>query len=164
MHAACLVAEYRSLEKANVGLQVLTNLDFASDAVSIVSLNHQGTLEHVDTHDQDDQDPHELSRSMEVGALLAGTALAPTFLGTIIGPLIVAGPLLAVIAGASMGGVLDGAARWGIHPHAAKDYEQKIADGAILIVVTSTPPRLDEAQASLKTTGPETLERFAYRR
>jgi len=165
MHAACLVAEYPTAEKAQLGLQVLTNLDFASDAISIVSLNHEGTLGHVSLPepDPDGEDAHKLSKSIEVGALLGSAALAPAFLGTVIGPLMVAGPLVALIAGASIGGVLDETSRWGIHRDAAKHYEQRIKDGAILIIVTSTAPRLDEAQASLKTTGPDGLERFAYK-
>jgi uncharacterized membrane protein len=163
MHAACLVAEYSTLEKAQLGLEVLSNLDFASDAVSIVSLNHAGTLEQVDVPDREEQDSHELSKSIELGAFAAGTALAPVFLGSVIGPLMVGGPLLALIAGASMGGLLDETLRWGIQPHTAKHYEQKIKDGSVLIIVTSTPPRLGEAQASLKTTDPESLERFARR-
>lgn len=163
MHAACLVAEYKTLAKAQLGLQVLTNLDFASDAISIVSLNHEQTLGQVDVPDGDEHEPHELSKSMELGALAAGTALAPAFLGSVIGPLMVAGPLLALVAGAAMGGLLDETLRWGIQPHTAKDYEQKIKDGSILIIVTSTPPRLDEAQASLKTTDPASLERYARR-
>lgn len=165
MHAACLVAEYPTAEKAQLGLQVLTNIDFASDAISIVSLKHAGTLGHLvlPAPDPDHEDAHELSKSMEVGALLGGAALAPAFLGTVVGPLMVAGPLVALVAGASIAGVLDETARWGVHHGAAEHYEQRIKEGAILIIVTSTPPRLDEAQASLKTTGPDSLERFAYK-
>ncbi|MEO8270598.1 MAG: DUF1269 domain-containing protein [Aureliella sp.] len=165
MNAACLVAEYSTAEKAQLGLEVLANLDFATDAISIVSLNHEGTLGHLvlPEPDPDDEDAHELSKSMEVGALLGGAVLAPAFLGTIIGPLIVAGPLVALVAGASIGGVLDGTSRWGIQRNAAEHYEQRIKDGAVLIIVTSTPPRLDEAESSLKTTGPDGLQRFAHK-
>lgn len=41
MHAACIVAEYHTAEAAQVGLEVLTNLDFEFDAISIVSLHHE---------------------------------------------------------------------------------------------------------------------------
>jgi outer membrane lipoprotein SlyB len=163
MHAACLVAEYPTIAKALSGLEILTNLDFASDAISVVSLNHTGTLEHVALKEGDAEGTRELSNSMKIGAFLGGTALAPVYLGSMIGPLMIAGPIVALIAGATAGGLLDGTLRWGINKHAAKDYEQKIKDGSVLIIVTSTPPRLDEAAASLKTTGPESLERFAYR-
>ncbi len=165
MNAACLVAEYTTAEKAQLGLQVLTNIDFASDAISIVSLNHEGGLGHLvlPEPDADHEDAHEISKSMEVGALLGSAALAPTFLGTVVGPLMVAGPLVALVAGASIAGVLGGTSHWGVHGVAAEHYAQRIKEGAILIIVTSTPPRLDEAQASLKTTGPDSLERFAYK-
>jgi uncharacterized membrane protein len=169
MRAACLVAEYVTVAKAQLGLQILTNLGFESDAVSVVSSVDSGTMDHVALKEDDPEDvhdskhPRELSKSVEMGALVASAALAPVFLGSMIGPLMIAGPLVALFAGATAGGLMDETLRWGIHKHAAKDYEQKIKDGSILLIVTSTPPRLDEASASLKTTGPESLERFEYR-
>jgi len=49
---------------------------------------------------------------------------------------------------------------FGIRAHDAAHYEARILEGAVIAIITSTPPRLDEAQVVMKTTGPECLKRF----
>lgn len=51
----------------------------------------------------------------------------------------------------------------GINSHKVSEYEKRISEGAILMIVTSTPPRLDEAQRTLKATKAVGLQQFAVR-
>jgi hypothetical protein len=101
MHAQCLVAEFASLEKAQVGVEVLESFDFQSDAVSLVTR-------------ADDEELQKIADQQR-----------------------------------------------GTDDQAAKDYEQRVREGSVLVIVTSTPPRLNEAERGLQTTGPKTMERFS---
>jgi hypothetical protein len=106
-------------------------------------------------------------RDAEKGSLIGGAlgALAGlTILSApILGPLAVAGPIIAALGGAAVGGVVGGLAggtgaltRIGIPEHAATRLQQKIKDGAILIAVHSDDPvRLDRAVRVFKASGAE---------
>jgi uncharacterized membrane protein len=161
MHAQCLVAEFGSLKEAQVGLTVLENFDFKSDAVSMVSRGHEEALEKIGDQQRGAEEQASAGKSAGLGTLIGGTVTAPIAVGTMIGPFIVAGPLIGMAVGAAAGGLLSEADQWGIHEQAARDYEQRVREGAVLVIVTSTPPRLDEAERGLKTTGPKSLERFS---
>ncbi len=183
MHAACLVAEYESHRAAKIGIEVLRLNDFHADAISIAWKGHEKALEKLDRH----EDKHavlEVEMSMGVGAAIAAIAGIPLGICSIMGPIMVAGPIAAIAGGAAVGGALAEvshgnpshtssdrvnsrgmfamANHFGINDHDAAHYEDRIRSGAILVIVTSTPPRLDEAQAVLKTTGPASLQRFAF--
>jgi len=183
MHAACLVAEYNSHAAAKIGIEVLRKFDFHADAISIAWRGHEQALQKLDQHD-DKNDELDVVKSMGGGAEIAELAGIPLGTGTIMGPIMVVGPLAAIAVGAAVGGTLaevsDGnsshtsadrvdsrglfamANHLGISDHDAENYEGRIRDGAILVIVTSTPPRLDEAQAALKTTDAASLQRFAF--
>ncbi|TWU25465.1 hypothetical protein Pla52o_17660 [Novipirellula galeiformis] len=161
MNAECLVAVYPSLAKAQVGLEVLETFDFASDAVSTVWRGREEALEHLNW-EQGAQNAQDVVTTMALGAFISGAVAVPFAVATMIIPVIITGPLVAIAGGATMGGVLGEARHWGIHRHASKSYEQQIADGAVLVIVTSTKARIDEAQQGLQTTHPSHLDRFAY--
>ncbi len=183
MQAACLVAEYESHGAAKVGLEVLRKSDFHTDAVSVAWKGHTRALGKVDRRGVSDKQVG-VERSMEIGAGIGALVGTPLAIGSVMGPIMVAGPLAALVGGAALGAVMSEAGQssanseyadrvdsrglyamanhYGINSHSAAHYEQRINDGAILLIVTSTSPRLDEAQRSLKTTGPVSLQRFAF--
>jgi len=53
-----------------------------------------------------------------------------------------------------------GSNSWGYNESAVEYIKDCLSNGSMLIIVTSTPPRLDEAQRALKTTGADALQRF----
>lgn len=185
MHAACLVAEYESQSAAKIGLEVLRKADFQPDAISVAWRGHTRALDKVDRSGSNDQGI-AVEQSMEIGAGIGALVGTPLAIGSVMGPIMIAGPLAALAGGAALGAVMSGAGRsasnresddrvdsrglyamanhYGINSHSATRYEQRINEGAVLVIVTSTPPRLDEAQRSLKTTGPASLQRFAFHR
>jgi hypothetical protein len=185
MHAACLVAEFESHEAARVGIDVLRKFDFHADAISVAWKGHTKALEKVD-RGNDQEDPYEIEKSMGIGAAIAAMVGTPLAITTVMGPIMIAGPIAAVVGGAAIGaaateikhfqkphhsssdrvdsrGLFAMANHFGISSHSAADYEKRISEGAILLIVTSTPPRLDEAQHGLKTTNPASLQRFEFR-
>lgn len=164
MHAACLVAEFVSMEKVHVALEVLRLDHFASDAVSVAWRGHEDAIKQVEEHEETDENPRGAAHDAEVGELLGETlgGAVATYLhiSNMKIPVMVAGPLSGLIGDAIAERLFGVAKHWGIHERAAMRLNQRIADNAILVIVTSTPYRLDEANAVLKTCGPESLERF----
>lgn len=179
MHAACLVAEYESQSAAKIGIEVLRKSDFQVDAISVAWKGHTKALGKVDRGDSGNDVGVE--SSMEIGAGIGALIGTPLAIGSVMGPIMIAGPLAAVFGGAALGAVVSEAGvnrenadrvdsrglyamanHYGINSHSASKYEKRIDEGSILVIVTSTPPRLDEAQRSLKTTGPASLQRFDF--
>ncbi|EMI15744.1 putative membrane protein [Rhodopirellula maiorica SM1] len=163
MNAECLVAVYDSLSKAEVGVEVLEKFDFAPDAVSLVWRGHEEALENLDW-ERGAKIAKDVAASMGLGAVLSSAVALPLSIATLMVPVVVTGPLVALVGGATVGGLLGETRHWGIHHHSAKNYEQMIADGSVLVIVTSTPARIEEALQGLKTTHPQHLERFAFQR
>lgn len=183
MNAACLVAEYQSQSAAKIGLEVLRKSDFQNDAVSVAWKGHTRALSKVDRGSDQNGDVG-VGGAMEIGAGIGAMVGVPLAIGSVMGPIMIAGPLAALLGGAALGAVVTGAGEsernresadrvdsrglfamanhYGINSHAASEYEKRIEDGAVLVIVTSTSPRLDEAQSSLKTTGPASLQRFEF--
>ncbi len=160
MHAACLVAEFVSMEKVHVALKVLRLDHFASDAVSVAWRGHEDAIKQVEDHEETDENPGGAAHDAEVGALLGGAVATYLHTSDMKIPVMVAGPLSGLIGDAITDSLFGKAKPWGIHERAAMRLNQRIADNAVLVIVTSTPYRLDEAKAVLQTCGPESLERF----
>lgn len=182
----CVIAEYSSLEKADVGLDVLATDGFTSETVSRVSLGapkSESTLPRNDSASADSDprqsdktnddldttvpdtvkgnpDTQKADRSAGVGALVGGAVATPLAIGSLIGPFFVVGPLLGLGIGAAVGGLFGAAERWGVRRDVAADYEKRVRDGSVLVIVTDTSLRLHEAYKLLQTTGPVSIERF----
>lgn len=98
-----------------------------------------------------------------VGGALGALAGLTIFTAPILGPLAIAGPIIAAIGGAAVGGMIGGLAggtgalvRIGIPENLAPDVERKIENGAILIAVHgSDPARMDRALRVFKASGAE---------
>ena len=142
--------------QANDILQHLRNLGFTSSEISVL-------LKTKDTKNITMKE--DAVRDAEKGGLVGGAlgALAgfTIFSAPILGPLAVAGPVIAALGGAAVGGVIGGLAggtgalaRIGIPEDARERIEQKIGAGAILIAVQSDDPaKLDRAYRVFKSSG-----------
>lgn len=164
MHAACLVAEFASMEKAHVALKVLRLDHFDTDAVSIAWRGHEDAIKQVDVHKQTDENRGEAAHDAGVGDLIGETLCKAVAIYLPISnmkiPVMVAGPMSGLIGDAIAESLFGKGKDWWIHERAAMQLDQRIDDNAVFVIVTSTPYRLDEANAVLKTCGPESLERF----
>lgn len=204
----CVIAEYRSLEKADLALEVLATGGFTTENVSRISLNpdtspapettrHQSASQSQctprasgpndeTTTDRTGQQPapagsslagstvegkipdqvrgnpdeQKANRAAGVGAVIGGALATPVAVGSLVGPFFVVGPLLGLGLGAAVGGLFGAAERWGVRRDVAADYEKKVREGSVLVVVTDSSLRLHEAYKLLQTSGPYSLERF----
>jgi hypothetical protein len=144
--------------QANDILMHLRNLGFSSSEVSVL-------LRAKETKNISMKE--DAVRDAEKGGLVGGAlgALAGlTILSApILGPLAIAGPIIAALGGAAAGGVIGGLAggtgaltHIGIPEHVSPRLEHKIKNGAILIAVHSDDPaRLDRAVRVFKGSGAE---------
>ncbi|QEG39743.1 DUF1269 domain-containing protein [Roseimaritima ulvae] len=161
----CLIAEYDHSEAAKAGLEILEKNGFTLENVSVVSNVSDPAAEHL--HELHDLPQHGSAdtltddRNTTLGMLIGGSLAAPIAAGTLIGPFIIAGPLVGMALGAAVGSLLKGTKKWGVEHDVAADYEERVREGAVLIIVNAhEDARLNEAQTLLDTTSPRSIEAF----
>jgi hypothetical protein len=146
--------------QADAILTHLRNLGFSAHEVSVVMKNKKDSKEISMKEDA--------IRGAEKGALVGGalSALATTVISLpILGPLAIAGPILAGIGGAVAGGVVGGLAGGtgaltsiGIHENEIPQIQERLDQGSILIAVHSDhPARLDKALRVFKSEGADEI-------
>ncbi|WP_253157742.1 hypothetical protein [Stieleria tagensis] len=155
----CVVAEFRSLADADIGLQVLEKAHFTNENVSVVSQRHDNQLPEIESRKTTDSLP--IDGGATAGAVVGGGVGTALGTASLIGPFLVAGPLLGMALGAGAAGLLTATQQWGMKEADTHNYEQRIREGAVLIIVAEDrKTRLDEAEQLLQTAGPRTLQRF----
>lgn len=151
-----------SEEQANQIVDRLTHSAFASNDISVLFPDKNST--HEFSHEKNTKAPEGVVTGAATGGLLGGAFGLLVGIGALaipgVGPLIAAGPLLAalsgVAAGATVGGITGGLIGLGIPEIEAKRYENRIAEGNILIsVLAETTDDLDRAKSVLKECGAE---------
>jgi len=156
-----LIAQFDSLDELKTALQVLDTDDFTAEEVSIVTTVadlQQNELQGIETSAEDSPPS---TQTVAVSTIAGGTLGAALGTMTMVGPLLVAGPLAGMVAGAVGGGILNAINRWGVREDLAAHYENAIRDGGALLIVLGDEIRLDDAERLLKTIAPESMERFA---
>jgi uncharacterized membrane protein len=139
-------------------LMHLRNLGFSSSEISVL-LKAKETKNISMKEDA----VREAEKGGLVGGALGALAGLTIFTAPILGPLAIAGPIIAAIGGAAVGGMIGGLAggtgalvRIGIPENLAPDVERKIKNGAILIAVhAGDPARMDRALRVFKASGAE---------
>lgn len=165
MRTDCLIAEYASMDKAEVALDILQMNGYTADEVSIAWRGHDEALKEFEAEDPSiealkSEEKHSVAHSAEVGALVGGAVMLPLCLGSVVAPVLIAGPILGVLGGAAAGGLFGELLHWGIPKHAAMRYDQRIAAGSVLLIVRQTPTELMHLEASMKTTDAISVEIF----
>ncbi|MDZ4852743.1 MAG: DUF1269 domain-containing protein [Pirellulaceae bacterium] len=162
----CLIAEYETNVAAMLGLEVLEKNDYTLENVSIVSSATDPAAKHLHNLPQDAGAKAATSaapegRSTALGMLIGGTLASPFAAGTLIGPFVIGGPLLGMAIGAAIGNLLESMDQWGVAQPTTQDYESRVKEGSVLIIVHDIDSsELNDAESLLKTTDPKTLERF----
>ncbi|QDT07050.1 hypothetical protein K227x_54750 [Rubripirellula lacrimiformis] len=164
----CLIAEYDTSAAAKLALEVLEKCGFTLNQVSVVAnaddpaAAYLKDLPRKDPHEQSEQ--HSASapegRSTSLGMLIGGTVAAPIAAGTLVGPFIIAGPLLGMAIGAAVGGLFD-MESWGVEQDTTADYQQRVKSGSVLVIVHDVDQRrLSEARTTLNATDPKSLSAY----
>lgn len=153
-----------SESQANQIVDNLTNAGFSSSDISVLFPNKGNTSDF--SHDKNTKAPEAAMTGAATGGVLGGTLGLLVGIGALaipgVGPLIAAGPLLAALsgaaAGAAVGGIAGGLIGLGIPEDTAKSYENRIAEGNILVsVVTVTSEDVTLAKDILEISDAEDI-------
>jgi uncharacterized membrane protein len=160
MDSQCIIAEFETTDKAQLGLEVLAKAGYGEQNVSFVSRNDDPQLGKIVKLEQDASNPVSTVSGAGIGGLLGGALAAPVAVSTLIGPIILIGPLVGVGLGAMIGSMVGGAKTPGLHDDEDWHYADSVREGAVLVIVTGEDSELNEAEASLRTAGPASLRRY----
>lgn len=173
-----VVAQYESLDEANVGLQVLDKLGMEHDAISLVTRKQFASSSPSDDQESDGEESNaiessavDISQDQNIDSLVdrlkspmssqtaagagAGAALAtglalPLSITTAVAPFFVAGPLFAAVVGA-IGGATVGAGQ-SDRTDSTNYYRELVESGATLVIFSGNRAMALEAERGLKTT------------
>lgn len=137
----CVIAEFSSPEKADLGLDVLATDGFTSDTVSRISFGAPESQSSLPGKEAEPEKATELDA--DVPGAFKGNPDSPK-----------------ADRATAVGGLFGSAERWGVRRDVAAEFESKVRNGSLLVVVTDTPQRLHEAYKLLQTAGPLTIGRF----
>ncbi len=150
--------------QANQIVDSLTRSGFSSNDISVL-FPDKGTT-HEFSHEKNTKAPEGAVTGGVAGSVVGGTLGLLAGIGALaipgVGPFIAAGPLLAALSGAAAGGAVGGVAGaligMGIPELEAKRYENRIAEGNILISVHAVDgDQVDRAQEIFKNAGAEDI-------
>jgi len=150
--------------QANQIVDGLTKSGFSTNDISVLFPDKEST--HEFSHEKNTKAPEGAVTGAATGGVLGGTLGLLAGIGALaipgVGPLIAAGPLLAALsgaaAGATVGGIAGGLVGLGIPEIEAKRYENRLAEGNILIsVLAETGDHVTRAKEVLKNAGAEDI-------
>ncbi|GAA5505806.1 DUF1269 domain-containing protein [Novipirellula caenicola] len=160
MSEKCLIAEFNNSEKFRTAIEVLETADFTTEEVSIVTHASDENLSELRQATETNESGLSAEKTTAASTLAGGTLGAALGTMTMIGPMLVAGPIVGMAAGAVGGSLMSAVSRWGIEHDVAAQYEAKVRDGSVLVIVTGDAIRVNEAAAMLRTVPPTSLEQF----
>ena len=142
----------------------LKDVGFSNDDISVLFPDKEST--HQFAHEAHTKAPEGAVMGASTGGILGGGLGLLAGIGALaipgVGPLIAAGPLLAALsgaaAGATVGGIAGALIGMGIPEIEAKRYEDRIAEGNILISVhATTGDEVDRAKDILDRAGAQDI-------
>jgi len=123
------------------GVEALKSANFRNEDISVLFPDNQGSKEFA--HEKNTKAPEGATTGATTGVLAGGALGWLAGIGALaipgVGPFIAAGPIVAALAGAGVGGTLGGLTGAligaGIPEYEAKRYEGRIKEGGILVSV-----------------------------
>jgi hypothetical protein len=154
MSNECVVAVYDSFERARDAVQALDESHFPADQVSLVT--HSVAEEGIPDEELQHGDKAELNaaKGAGMGGLFGALLGAPLLAVPGVGPVLIAGPLAMGLTGAIVGGFLGSMSGWGVHDNHLRNYESKVAEGALLVIANGDPQQVASAERILMQTDP----------
>ncbi|MBI5172266.1 MAG: hypothetical protein HY986_05225 [Candidatus Melainabacteria bacterium] len=155
-----VISIIKTQEQAISIIDALKRAGFVNSDISMLMPDRSGVRDMG--HEQHSKAPEGTSTGAGAGALIGGALGWLAGLGALaipgIGPLVVAGPIVAALTGvgigATTGGITGGLIGLGIPEYEAKQYEGKIREGNILLSVhTEKPLEIKLAKEIFKTGG-----------
>lgn len=169
MSEQCVVGTYDRMSSAEEAVRNLQEGGFPVEQVSILAQNLQSEKKVHGYVTACDTSKAGAKTGAWFGGLF-GVLVGAGFLWIPgVGPLLVAGPLAAVllggvegaVGGAAFGGLLGGLSGWGISKKHILKYEEQLRGGKYLVVAHGSGEELDKAQSVMRATEPSELELHA---
>jgi hypothetical protein len=151
---------YPSVERAERAVDELVSASFASDDVSVLLADNQGSKDFA--HEKQTKAPEGTTTGAAAGGTIGGTLGLLAGIGALaipgVGPFIAAGPIMGALAGIGVGGAVGGLVGalvgMGIPEYEAKRYEGRVKEGGVLLSVhCDTSEDIKRAKDILKHTG-----------
>ena len=153
------IAVYRNIDDADIGLQCLEKTGYTRDDVSIIRQGDQAELTELakkapesNANDNQTDDSTETGGAAASGAALGGSTAAALSVATLIGPFMIAGPVLGAITGAAAGSGIASLSHYGFDHDMTASIEKSLAEGGIAIVAHGDQTATQEAARVLSTT------------
>ena len=155
---------YQSREKLEMAIDILKEAGFSSSDVSVMfsSPGAEGEIAHKNSTKAPEAAITGILSGATVGGVLGWLAGMGTLALTGVGPLIAAGPIMAALAGASVGGAVGGVGGalvgLGMPEYEAQRYANRINNGGILIAIhADTADDVSDARRILRETDAEDI-------
>jgi hypothetical protein len=151
---------YPNVERAERAVDELVSASFASDDVSVLLADNQGSKDFA--HEKQTKAPEGTTTGVAAGGTIGGTLGLLAGIGALaipgVGPFIAAGPIMGALAGIGVGGAVGGLVGalvgMGIPEYEAKRYEGRVKEGGVLLSVhCDTSEDIKRAKDILKRTG-----------
>lgn len=171
--AKTIIGLFDNRAEAQSVVQELLSENFRREDISVMSKKLEGQARQGETVEYVEEDGDEQIKDMAKGAGtgaaiggLAGLLLSLTALAIPgIGPVVAAGPLAAIIAGAGIGatagGLISGLTRLGVPEEDANYYAEGVRRGGTLISVDAADDRAERAVAIMKRHGAVEIDKRA---
>ncbi len=156
-----LVGIFETEDEAINVIRRLKDSGYQEDEITVVAKD-KDKMEHIDDTTDIDTNSHNAGEKVGTGAaiggVLGGVAAALPALGLLvipgIGPLLAAGPIALILGGVVAGGVAGGLVgvlvQLGVTEEDAKEYENYIDQGKILVLVENKEDRRADVQNSFR--------------
>lgn len=161
MSARIVIGLFEQAAPAQQALQDLESSGYAHDDISLVMQQPGAAPELGAGETKADQG---MVAGVSAGAVLGGIAGLAALAIPGIGPILAAGPLavaLGAISGAALGGLVGSFTGLGVPTEQAKQYEQAVRDGGVVLTV-KVADRADEERASavIQRHNPQTVHSY----
>jgi len=153
----CVVGVFDSLKEARGAIETLDESSVPAEQVSLVKYNVSGELpaEEEEVLQSGDNTEKDAAKGAGVGGLVGLLLGAPLLLVPGVGHVLIAGPLSAALTGSIVGGFLGAMVGWGVHEDHVEQYQEKVRQGKLLVVVNGNPEDVTEAHRLLRETAAE---------
>lgn len=157
-----VIAIFSDSEKAGKAVGELKNAGFTND-ISVVArdVNQPGIVDHEVKQDLADGAAAGATTGAILGAIGAVLVGAASFAIPGAG-VVVLGPLATLLtgtaAGAATGGLVGALVDWGVPDAKAKEYQQHVDSGDVLVAVTADADKISVIQSTLKSYGPADMD------
>jgi len=149
MDQQCVVGVFDSLSTTRSILEKLEQAGYSDAQVSLVTSSVENQVKDEEMLEYGDKSGVKAAKGAGMGGLVGLLLGSPLLLIPGVGPLLIAGPLAMGLTGGIVGGFMGAMAGWGVEPDNLAKYEQKVQDGAVLIVVQGAPDEVARAHGIL---------------